>query len=319
MTRRDPRTVLGMPAYNRPDALPRVLESLLSQTCQDFALVIVDDAPSDRIREIVDSYAGYGPRMTYEPNPVRLGMIGNWRKAFTRGRELYPDGEFFAWVSDHDVWHPRWLEVLVDALDRHPDVVLAYPLMQRVFPTHRFAVRRRFDTTGVKSPVARLRSAVRAMTSGNCVYGLIRSRALEQAGIFTGVLAPDRHVLMHLLLLGEFTHVPQVLWYREVAGAFSYRRQRRMFFPSHIPFHTYLPMTIQHFGVMLWSFGVRGRGRPSCGRLSGIVYAFAYLWYANKRELLRDDARWRLALQRTAIGKRLFKQPPQHATAVSGR
>ena len=41
----------------------------------------------------------------------------------------------------------------------------------------------------------------------------------------------------------------------EVAGAFSYRRQRRMFFPSHIPFHTYLPMTIQHFGVMLWSFG----------------------------------------------------------------
>ncbi len=43
-----------MPAYNRPDALPRVLESLLSQTCQDFALVIVDDAPSDRIRDIVE-------------------------------------------------------------------------------------------------------------------------------------------------------------------------------------------------------------------------------------------------------------------------
>jgi glycosyltransferase involved in cell wall biosynthesis len=45
-----PRTVLGMPAYNRPDALPRVLESLLSQSCQDFALVIVDDAPSDEVR-----------------------------------------------------------------------------------------------------------------------------------------------------------------------------------------------------------------------------------------------------------------------------
>ena len=317
MKSRDPRTVLGMPAYNRPDALPRALESLLSQTCQDFALVIVDDAPSAMIREIVDSYAGYGPRITYEPNPVRLGMIGNWRKSFVHGRELYPQSEYFAWVSDHDIWHPRWLEVLVDVLDNSPDVVLAYPLMERVFPTHRYAIRRRFDTTAVKSRVARLRAAISSMTAGNCVYGLIRSRALEQAGIFTAVLAPDRHVLMQLLLLGEFSHVPQVLWYREVAGEFSYRRQRRMFFPARIPIHTYLPMTFQHFGVMLWSFGVRGRGRPLFGRLSGMAYAIAYLWYSNKRELLRDDARWRLALERTAIGQRLLKRSLPQANSLT--
>lgn len=296
-----------MPAYNRPDALPRVLESLLSQTCQDFALVIVDDAPSERIREIVESYAGHGPQIIYEPNPKRLGMVGNWRKAFERGRELFPKSEYFAWVSDHDIWHPRWLEVLAGVLDHHPHVVLAYPLMQRVFPTHRFAVLRRFDTTGIRKPVTRLRLAVHKMTAGNCVYGLIRSSALEQAGVFTAVLAPDRHVLMQLLMLGQFSHVPQVLWYREVAGAFSYKRQRRMFFPTHIPLHTYLPMTVQHFAVMLWSFGVLGRGRPSFGRLSGIKYAFAYFWYANKRELLRDDARWRLALRRNGIGKRLLQ------------
>jgi hypothetical protein len=66
-------------------------------------------------------------------------------------------------------------------------------------------------------------------------------------------------------------------------------------------------MTVQHFGVMLWSFGVCGRGRPSFGQLSGMKYAFAYLWYASKRELLRDDARWRVALQRSAIGKRLLQ------------
>jgi glycosyltransferase involved in cell wall biosynthesis len=317
MKTRDPRTVLGMPAYNRPDALPRVLESLLSQTCQDFALVIVDDAPSARIREIVDSYAGYGAPITYEANPVRLGMIGNWRKAFMRGRELYPNSEYFAWVSDHDIWHPRWLEVLLGVLDHKPEVVLAYPLMERVFATHRYPIRRRFDTTGVKSRIARLRAAVSSMTAGNCIYGLIRSRALEQAGIFTAVLAPDRHLLMQLLLLGEFSHVPQVLWHREVAGVFSYKRQRRMFFPAHIPIYTYLPMTVQHFGVMLWSFGVRSGGRPLFGRLKGITYAFAYFWYANKRELLRDDARWRLGLQRTAIGKWLFKRVSQQRRDVS--
>jgi hypothetical protein len=164
-------------------------------------------------------------------------------------------------------------------------------------------MRRRFDTMGVRSRVARLRSAVRGMTAGNCIYGLVRARALEQAGIFTAVLEPDRHVLMQLLMLGEFSHVPQVLWYREVAGTFSYQRQRQMFFPTHIPIHTYLPIAIQHFGVMLWSYGVRGRGRPSFGRLAGIAYAFAYLWYANKRKLLRDDAPWRLAQRQRRHGK----------------
>jgi hypothetical protein len=58
-------------------------------------------------------------------------------------------------------------------------------------------------------------------------------------------------------------------------------------------------MTAQHFGAMLWSFGVRGRGRPVFGRLSGVAYAFAYFWYATKRELLRDDARWKIALHRS--------------------
>jgi hypothetical protein len=66
-------------------------------------------------------------------------------------------------------------------------------------------------------------------------------------------------------------------------------------------------MTVQHFGVMLWSFGVCGRGTAVVRPTIGMKYAFAYLWYANKRELLRDDARWRVALQRSAIGKRLLQ------------
>src|SRR5687767_2549851 len=103
-----PRVVFGMPAYGRPDALARTLESLLSQTNPDFALVIVDDKPHPEVKAIVDAYAAADPRITYAANPNRLGMIGNWHKAFAHSRSLYPSAEFFAWVSDHDMWHPRW-------------------------------------------------------------------------------------------------------------------------------------------------------------------------------------------------------------------
>jgi glycosyltransferase involved in cell wall biosynthesis len=307
----DPRVVLGMPAYNRPDALPRALETLLSQTFTDFVIVITDDNPSEEVRRVVETYAAIDSRIVYETNPVRLGMIGNWRKAFDRGRELYPRSEYFAWVSDHDIWHPRWLEVLVAALDANDRVVLAYPLMERVFKDHRRAVTRRFETVGVATPVQRLRASVKGMTAGNCVYGLFRSDVLQRAGVFRAVLAPDRQIVIQCLLFGESMHVPETLWYREVAGMFSYKRQRRMFFPDRVPAHTYLPTLLQHFGVMLWDFGIRGRGAPSFGRLAGTGYAVASLWYAAKREILR-------AIQGVighARARGWLKQPRSHAVA----
>jgi glycosyltransferase involved in cell wall biosynthesis len=280
-----PRVVLGMPAYNRPDTLPRALETLLSQTYTSFAIVVVDDKPSPEVRAVIDTYQAIDGRLVYEPNPERLGMIGNWKKAFDRGRELFPQSEFFAWVSDHDIWHPRWLEVLVKALERHPEVVLAYPRMERVYKNHRRAVRRHFQTLGMTSPLERLRASGYGMTAGNCVYGLFRSDVLARAGVFRAVLAPDRQIVIQCLVLGQTIHVADVLWYREVAGMFSYGRQRRMFFPGRIPLHTFLPVTLQHFGVMVWDFGVRGRGRPAFGRAAGLFYAAANLWYLVKRDV----------------------------------
>ena len=258
------------------------------------------------------------PCVTYYANPELLGMIGNWRKAFDRARELYPDSEFFAWVSDHDVWHPRWLEVLMAALDGRAQAVMAYPQMQRVFPTERRAITRLFDTTGLPGPAARLRAATSEMTAGNCIYGLFRTTALERAGVFRPVLMPDRQVLLALSLLGEFRHVPEVLWYREVAGVFSFSRQRRMFFPTRIPLHTYLPANVQHCALLVWDFAVRGRGRPAFGRVAGFGYAVLQIAYSVRRELVRHDAAWRVALRRLRGGSGGNAPGDQHAADDAG-
>jgi len=287
-----PRAVFGMPAYNRPDTLARALESLLSQTCRDFAIVIVDDKPTDEVRAIVERYVASFPCITYVANPVRLGMIGNWRRAFAIARERYPASEYFAWVSDHDVWHPRWLEMLIDALDRHPQAAFAHSQSQRVYRTHRAPITRRFHTVGMSSPLQRLRAAHGRMTAGNCIYGLFRAKVLARVGVFRPVLAPDRQIIVECLLLGDCVQVPEMLWYREVSGMFSYRRQRTMFFPTRVPLYTYLPVVVQHFGALCWDLGVRGVGRPESGRLAGIGYACADLWYGVVREVLRVTTPW---------------------------
>ena len=82
----------------------------------------------------------------------RLGMVGNWRKTFRRARKTYPASPYFAWVSDHDVWHPRWLGKLVHTLDADPGVVMAYPLRIGIDDTGEL-VRApwEFDTRGLQS------------------------------------------------------------------------------------------------------------------------------------------------------------------------
>ena len=289
-----PRVVLGLPAFNRPDTLARTLESLYSQTRRDFALVVVDDGRSDETRAIVESFARDYPHIHYEANDTRLGMVDNWRKVFERARGLYPDAPYFAWVSDHDLWHARWLDEMITVLDGHPEVVLVYPEHIRMLPERSEIVRKDFDTSGVASRMARISRSARRMLAGNMIYGLMRVEALEAAGVFRGVVTPDRQVLLALSLFGQFHHVHEVLWYREMVRAFDIKRQREVFFPDGAPFYVYLPSQPQHFAVLVWDFAVLGKGRPYFGRVTGLCGALIQLWQSSLRTLTLPKSEWRL-------------------------
>src|SRR4029434_692984 len=133
--------------------------SILNQTFTDFALVLVDDRSTDETPTIARQYTELDPRVSYQCNTQRLGLIGNSHEAFNVARAKYPDAEYFAWASDHDLWHPRWLQQLVDALDGSRDVLLAYPLNRRIGPTGELLKRKPwvFDTLGVTNRWTRLR------------------------------------------------------------------------------------------------------------------------------------------------------------------
>jgi glycosyltransferase involved in cell wall biosynthesis len=308
-----------MPAYNRPDALPRTLESLLSQTYRDFALVIVHDGPSPEMAAIVDTYAADYPRITYESNDTRLGMIGNWKKVFLRARELYPRSRYFAWVSDHDLWHARWLQELVAVLDSHDEVALVYAENLRMMPDNAKLTDKIFETLGIRDRARRIQRSARYMLSGDMIYGLVRANVLEAAGIFRRVVTPDRQVLLALSLFGQVRQIPEVLWYREVLRVFDLRRQRQVFFPEGAPFYIYLPSHVQHCAVLLWDFAVRGKGRPAFGRAAAVRYAAIQLWASFVRDLVAQGKTIRLMTHGSRAGRWLASLLPSGADIRSAR
>lgn len=272
--------VIGLPLYNGRKHLREALESLLSQTYSDFELVMVDDCSMDGTGELAGAYAGNDARIHFNRNESRLGLVGNWRRTFEIAKRLHPDLEYFAWASDHDIWHPRWLESLVAELEGHREAVLAYPRMATISESGEALRRqpRRLDTTGVDEPRNRAELAWRAGGFGYRVYGLFRARALERCGVLRYVYMPDRLLLIELALHGHYREVPEVLWHRRRTGVASVERQRAAFFPDRAPpLRFRVPWFYAHSAILFWSLAVRRRARPRVGRHEGAVIAARYL------------------------------------------
>jgi glycosyltransferase involved in cell wall biosynthesis len=322
------RVALGMTLYNNARHLPEAIESLLAQTHGDFTLVLLDDASSDETESVARAYAARDPRVRYFRHDTRQAMIATWRDVVQIAMRECPSAEYFAWVSDHDCWHRRWLERLFTELERNRDAVIAYPITRRIGEGGAELDKgpRLFDTSGCADLRARWRRMCHAAVgAGDMVYGLMRLTALTRAGIFRRVLRPDRLLVAELILLGGVRQVPEALWFRRESNGASVDRQRHtLVLAGDEPkwFHT--PPWFQH-SVVLWKEYVRPAPPPlPISRMAwlGMLlrYSLTYGWkHFRKTEASHAVGR---GIDNVIWGKKIVRHYWHHAVyniLVGGR
>jgi glycosyltransferase involved in cell wall biosynthesis len=105
-----------IPTFNRAEYLGQAIESVLSQTLQDFEIIVVDDGSTDNTREVALSYKDTRVNYVHKDN----GGVSSARNTGIKTSR----GEYIALLDSDDIWLPDNLERKVKILDSHPDIGL---------------------------------------------------------------------------------------------------------------------------------------------------------------------------------------------------
>ena len=112
-----------IPVYNGEATLGRCLESIRSQTCQDYQVIMVDDGSTDGSLALMEEWAARDDRFTV----IRAACYGPGG-ARNRGLAL-ARGEYVVYMDADDYWvRSDLLETLADRIQREPADVYLYQM-----------------------------------------------------------------------------------------------------------------------------------------------------------------------------------------------
>lgn len=107
------------PVYNGETHLRECIESVLSQTYQNWEYIILNNASTDRTLSIASEYQQKDSRIRIYSNDTLLPIIANHNKAFGLISET---SKYCKVVSADDWLFPECLEKMVGLAEQHPSV-----------------------------------------------------------------------------------------------------------------------------------------------------------------------------------------------------
>ena len=114
-----------MGVYNGASTLKNAIESIISQSYQDWELIICDDYSTDDSLQIMREYEKKDSRIVIIQNKQNSGLAASLNHCLTVVR-----GEYIARMDCDDLSVPDRLEKQVAFLDLHPEYDLVGTLMQ---------------------------------------------------------------------------------------------------------------------------------------------------------------------------------------------
>lgn len=112
-----------MTSYNYAQYLQEAINSVISQSYQNWELIIVDDGSADNSVEIIQNFCQKDKRIKLfqHENSQNKGLKKSLLLALGKA-----DGKWIAFLESDDVLHPDNLLKKIDVINKHPNVALIF-------------------------------------------------------------------------------------------------------------------------------------------------------------------------------------------------
>lgn len=109
-----------IPTYNRPEKTIRAIMSALNQTYRNIEIIVTDNSENEDTHLLIKSLIN-DPRLFYYHNNKNIGLLNNWKKAFS-----YANGELIKILFSDDWVEQHYCEQTVKYFIENENVNLAF-------------------------------------------------------------------------------------------------------------------------------------------------------------------------------------------------
>jgi glycosyltransferase involved in cell wall biosynthesis len=207
---------IGMPVFNGERYIGAAIDSILRQTFDDFRLIVLDNASTDRTAAIVQQYVRRDHRVRYRRNERNIGAGPNFNRVFALSESPY-----FKWAAHDDELKPTYLEKCIRALDSDPDAVLAHSHVAVIDAGGNVVDHYLPLPADIESRQRLRRFASRVLRRGWCteIFGVVRAEKLVGTRLIASFAAADLALITELSLRGRFIVIPEPLFLSRVHSA----------------------------------------------------------------------------------------------------
>lgn len=207
-----PKISVCIPAYNRAEVLPELLDSIITQDFDNFEIVICEDRSPQRakISEIVSFYIDANPGLIrYFENPENYGYDRNLRNLIEKS-----EGEYCLFMGNDDLMCPSALVKAATALGNYRNVgvlLRSYAAFEgspsNIVQTFRYFDRQLFFPAGAKTIASIYRRSV--VIPGMVIH---RDAAIHWATTrFDGTLLYQLYLVATILADMNAVYLPDII------------------------------------------------------------------------------------------------------------
>jgi glycosyltransferase involved in cell wall biosynthesis len=201
-----------IPSFNAAKYLPAAIESVISQTFDDWQILLVDDGSIDNTAEVVVPFLNrLGSKIKY---------IQQENRGVSAARNtgiLASTAEFLALLDADDVWLPCRLSESLKVLAERPKAGLSYGLIRNIDPEGRLGSPWAGNLTNAEGHIAPHIYMRRVELPSPTIT--LRRKCIDEVGKFDESLrvTEDRDLWLRIALRYEVAFVPMVLAFYRVS------------------------------------------------------------------------------------------------------